>query len=60
MEYLLGGAIFAFIVVLGFELGTWLFNATQKRKALTPLLGVAETTETIEAERRDRENMENA
>jgi hypothetical protein len=59
MEYLLGGAVFAFLAITGYFT---IIHFVRKRTdaKLKPLLGVAETTETIEAERRERGYMENA
>lgn len=59
MDYLLGGAVFAVLAVAAYM--TLIHFARKRTDAkLSPLLGVAETTETIEAERREREYMENA
>jgi len=51
MEYLLGFAALALGLIAAYFT---IIHFVRKRTDIKPLLGVAETTETLEAERRDR------
>jgi len=58
MENLLVGAVVALVLIAGYFTAVHFMRKRADAK-LKPLLGVAETTETIEAERRERGYMEN-